>query len=39
MSKDLDKNYSTLLKSLEAKISEARIRAHLSVNREMINLY
>ena len=32
-------NYATLLKSLKTEISTARIRAHLSVNKEMISLY
>ena len=39
MSKELDKNYTTLLENLKAEISKARIQAHLSVNKEMINLY
>ena len=39
MNKELDKNYAILLQSLKAEISKARIRAHLSVNKEMINLY
>lgn len=32
-------NYAILLKSLKTEISTARIRAHLSVNKEMISLY
>lgn len=39
MSKELDKNYITLLENLKAEISKARMQAHLSVNKEMINLY
>lgn len=39
MNTELDKNYATLLQNLKAEISKARIRAHLSVNKEMINLY
>ena len=31
--------YATLLQSLKTEISTARIRAHLSVNKEMISLY
>lgn len=33
------KTYANLLQSLKTKISQARIRAHLSVNKEMISLY
>jgi predicted nuclease of restriction endonuclease-like (RecB) superfamily len=33
------KTYAGLLQNLKAEISQARIRAHLSVNREMISLY
>lgn len=33
------KTYAVLLQNLKAEISSARIRAHLSVNKEMINLY
>lgn len=32
-------NYAVLLQNLKAEISRARIKAHLSVNREMISLY
>ncbi len=32
-------NYAILLQSLKTEISTARIRAHLSVNKEMISLY
>jgi predicted nuclease of restriction endonuclease-like (RecB) superfamily len=39
MNTELDKNYATLLQNLKKEISTARIRAHLSVNKEMINLY
>jgi len=39
MNTELDKNYATLLQNLKTEISKARIRAHLSVNKEMINLY
>ena len=34
-----NKTYAALLQNLKAEISQARIRAHLSVNKEMINLY
>jgi len=34
-----NKNYTTLLHNLKMEISQARIRAHLSVNKEMISLY
>ena len=33
------KNYASLLQNLKAEISQARIRAHLSVNKAMISLY
>ena len=33
------KTYASLLQSLKTEISQARIRAHLSVNKEMISLY
>ena len=33
------KSYATLLQNLKTEISQARIRAHLSVNKEMISLY
>ena len=33
------KSYAGLLQSLKTQISQARIRAHLSVNKEMISLY
>ena len=33
------KSYAVLLESLKAQITQARIRAHLSVNKEMISLY
>ncbi|MDP5020809.1 MAG: PDDEXK nuclease domain-containing protein [Rickettsiaceae bacterium] len=33
------KTYANLLQSLKTEISQARIRAHLSVNKEMISLY
>lgn len=39
MSKELNNNYASLLEELKTEISTARIRAHLSVNREMIHLY
>ena len=32
------KSYAVLLQSLKAQISQARIRAHLAVNKEMISL-
>ena len=32
-------NYAALLQSLKTEISQARVRAHLSVNKEMIALY
>lgn len=34
-----NQNYAILLQNLKAEISRARIRAHLSVNKEMIGLY
>ena len=34
-----DQNYAILLQNLKAEISQARIRAHCSVNKEMISLY
>lgn len=34
-----DKQYSKLLHNLKTEISQARIRAHLAVNKEMILLY
>ena len=34
-----NQNYATLLQTLKTEISQARIRAHLSVNKEMISLY
>ena len=34
-----NQTYATLLQTLKTEISQARIRAHLSVNREMISLY
>jgi predicted nuclease of restriction endonuclease-like (RecB) superfamily len=34
-----NQNYATLLQNLKTEISQARIRAHLSVNKEMISLY
>ena len=33
------KTYAQLLQDLKTEISQARIRAHLSVNKEMISLY
>ena len=40
MNKDIkDNNYAALLQNLKKEISTARIRAHLSVNKEMIHLY
>ena len=33
------KTYAVLLQNLKAEIGQARIRAHLSVNKEMISLY
>ncbi len=39
MTKELDKSYVELIHSLKQEISSARIRAHLSVNKEMISLY
>ena len=33
------KSYAGLLQSLKTQITQARIRAHLSVNKEMISLY
>ena len=32
-------NYANLLQNLKTEISQARMRAHLSVNKEMISLY
>jgi predicted nuclease of restriction endonuclease-like (RecB) superfamily len=34
-----NQNYATLLQNLKTEISQARIRTHLSVNKEMITLY
>ena len=34
-----NQNYAELLQTLKIEISQARIRAHLSVNKEMISLY
>lgn len=34
-----NQNYLTLLQTLKTEISQARMRAHLSVNKEMIGLY
>lgn len=40
MTKELDSNnYAALIQTLKTEISQARIRAHLSVNKEMISLY
>lgn len=39
MTTELDNNYLELLQNLKREISGARVRAHLSVNREMIILY
>ena len=40
MSKELEnQNYAILLQGLKTEISQSRIRAHLSVNKEMISLY
>ena len=40
MTKELDNNnYAALIQTLKTEISQARIRAHLSVNKEMITLY
>lgn len=40
MSTELNsKTYATLLQNIKKEISTARIRAHLSVNKEMITLY
>lgn len=40
MTKELDNNnYTALLHTLKTEISQARIKAHLSVNKEMISLY
>ena len=40
MTKELDSNnYTALLHTLKTEISQARIRAHLSVNKEIISLY
>ena len=40
MTKELDNNnYAALIQTLKTEISQARIRAHLSVNKEMISLY
>lgn len=40
MKKDLDsQNYVELLQNLKKEINQARIKAHLSVNKEMIHLY
>ena len=37
--KTKDQSYTILLQSLKTEIRQARIRAHLSVNKEMISLY
>ena len=34
-----NKSYAVLLQNLKTEISQARIRAHLSVNKEMVSLY
>ena len=39
MTTELDNNYLELLQNLKREISQARVRAHLSVNKEMIMLY
>ena len=40
MTKEIEnQTYANLLQSLKTEISKARIKAHLSVNKEMINLY
>lgn len=39
MTTELDNNYLELLQELKREISQARLRAHLSVNKEMITLY
>ncbi len=39
MTTELDNNYLELLQNLKREISRARVRAHLSVNKEMITLY
>jgi predicted nuclease of restriction endonuclease-like (RecB) superfamily len=39
MATELNKGYGELIHSLKQEISSARIRAHLSVNKEMISLY
>jgi len=40
MTKELDNNnYAALIQTLKTEISQARIRVHLSVNKEMISLY
>ena len=40
MTRELENNnYAALIQTLKTEISQARIRAHLSVNKEMITLY
>ncbi len=39
LSINLDKGYSQFLDVLKKEISQAQVRAHLSVNRELILLY
>jgi predicted nuclease of restriction endonuclease-like (RecB) superfamily len=39
MTTALDKSYVELIQTLKQEIASARIRAHLSVNKEMISLY
>jgi predicted nuclease of restriction endonuclease-like (RecB) superfamily len=39
MSTELTKGYAELLQTLKQDILSSRIRAHLSVNKEMISLY
>ena len=40
MTRELENNnYAALIQTLKTEISQARLRAHLSVNKEMISLY
>ena len=38
MATELNKSYGELIQTLKKEISNARIRAHLAVNQEMISL-
>ena len=39
MTQELDQNYIQLLNNLKQEIKNARIRAHLAANKELIYLY